>query len=842
MEQEQGTAPSPRWRRWLLVLLIGVTAFIVALRSALPLALEWGIAYGIERETSLPTQIENVDLWLLRGAIAIEGPAIARRPGQTSDSDDSTTALLSWQRLYVDVEWTDLFQGRVHLQELALDGPRVRLETAPVGGVDLGFLEAIAKPEVEAELEVELSEAPTEPWPIRLDALVLRDVRADVFDSAADATPVEFTLAELSVENLTFEDGTLSMSDFGIREPRLRAARDFAQSASGAGGSAPDEEETSPGAEPEDGLRYRVEHLELEGAGLTLLVNDRSLEIGIGIGADEVTLRGGPFPILVRVDVGDGVVELEGSLGLIPLVYDGRLHWTDLPVPLGVLAANPAMVSWIRSCRAQGQLDISLRTEPGPDGEPAALRVTGKASADDLEIANPEDDEEVVLAWKQLSVGLREAVVPLAGDPSDPIRIDLANVRLLEPRVLYTSPAESLAALAGDAATEGEAPEEGSADDAVAVELGVDLVEVVDGDVRYVDRAVGYRGRVRDLDAALEGLRWPALALESARLTARPPKGKALSLSGSLAGRSGVLELQLDQLALPPLNPFSEPAGYRLSSGTVSLRTELGSDETHLEASNTIELQNLGVDALDADDFRAQFGMPLDLMVALLRDTTNKISLSVPLTVALQGGTTRVGLRSALQSALRQALVGAVSSPLKMGGFALGVVGLGGAASESLASLPGNATPADGQEDQLDAAVTLLAARPALGLVLRGRSGRVDVPYLAEQTLIERLSAGGDLPELEGAGLLARRRVANALRERGRGEPGALEEQDRALLARYAATVEVPEARLAALAQRRAETVREALLAEDVEEDRLSVGEAAASGDPGVLLELQSAR
>jgi hypothetical protein len=839
MEPQRSEARPPRWRRWLLVVLGGIATLTLALRGALPPALEWGIEYAIQRETGLRARVENVDLWLLRGAIAIEGPAIARTPGGISDPDvDPATALLSWRRLYLDLDWADLVRRRVHLQELVLDGPRLRLEQTPAGGIEMAFLEGLPEPKP----EVEPTQAPSEPWPVRVDALVLSDVRADVVDPSASRAPVEFALAELSLEDLVFEDGALSLSAFWIREPRLRVAREFAQGMAGAGSGAPEEEAASPRDAPEDGLRYRVEHLELEQAGVTLLVGDRALDVAASFAADAVTLRGGAFPIRAQVDVEDGAVELEGTLGLIPLVFQGRVRWTDLPVPLAVLAANPAIVSWIRSCRAHGELEIELRTEPGPGDEPAALRARGTVSADALELANPEGDEEVVLAWKQLSIVLREALVPLAGEGGEPIRVALEKVQLVEPRVLYTSPADSLAALLeGSAASEGEVPaaEKASGEDApLPFELHADLVEVIDGDARFVDRAVDYRGRVRDIDIVLEGLRWPAMRLASARVTARPPKGKRLSLSGSLEGRSGALELELEKLALPPLNAYSEPAGYRLSSGDVSLRTKLSANDTALDARNTIELHQLGVESLHPGDFRSAFGMPLDLTLALLRDPAGKISLSVP--VRIEEGATRVGLRGALQSALRQALVGAAAAPLKMGGFALSGLGVGGAAAELLTSVPGLADLAEGQEDRLDAAVALLASRPSLGLELRGSSGPEDLPRLAEETLIERLSAGEDLPEIEGAGLLARRRVADALRARSQGEAGELEEQDQALLARYAATVDVPRAALAALARHRAETVRDALITEGVEAARLELDEAVESGNPGVLLELQS--
>ncbi len=205
--------------------------------------------------------------------------------------------------------------------------------------------------------------------------------------------------------------------------------------------------------------------------------------------------------------------------------------------------------------------------------------------------------------------------------------------------------------------------------------------------------------------------------------------------------------------------------------------------------------------------------------------------------MALAEGTTGIGVTSILQSALRQALVGATTSPLKMGGFALSALGVGGPAAEPLASAPGGVAWLEGEDDRIAASAALLAARPQLGLSLRGQSGPADEPTTAEAVLVETLGAGGDLPDLDGVGRLERRRIAGALRARARGEPGALGEEDTALLARYVASVEVPPARLEALAQRRAEAARDALVEAGVDVARLSL-EPPGAGEPGVLLEL----
>jgi GAF domain-containing protein len=113
---------------------------------------------------------------------------------------------------------------------------------------------------------------------------------------------------------------------------------------------------------------------------------------------------------------------------------------------------------------------------------------------------------------------------------------------------------------------------------------------------------------------------------------------------------------------------------------------------------------------------------------------------------------------------------------------------------------------------------------------------------LAEQILAERAAAGGDWPEVEGGGFLARRRLVGALEARSRGEVGELSPEDAALLDRTAAAVRIPAERMQALARQRAETARERIAAaREIDPRRLQVGEAAAEGDPAVLLEFAAA-
>jgi len=261
------------------------------------------------------------------------------------------------------------------------------------------------------------------------------------------------------------------------------------------------------------------------------------------------------------------------------------------------------------------------------------------------------------------------------------------------------------------------------------------------------------------------------------------------------------------------------------------------------DTKNSITLHKLDVSSRDPGDFEKRFGVPLDVALALLRDPGGNISLSIPVSVDAVGASTRVG--TIVAAALRQALVGALTSPLKMlGAVGSGVGGLlgGGGGIQPLASEPGAAEPNADQGERYQGVVKLLAERPELALRLRGRTGDADRPKVAEQMLIEAIETGQGLPALEdGAGFLARRRISRALSERGRGEEGSLDAEDQALLDRYVAATPVPDERLAALANARAEAVRRVAVDEHgVDAAHLLIGDPAPPGDPGIVLELAS--
>jgi hypothetical protein len=319
------------------------------------------------------------------------------------------------------------------------------------------------------------------------------------------------------------------------------------------------------------------------------------------------------------------------------------------------------------------------------------------------------------------------------------------------------------------------------------------------------------------------------------------PTASKLTIEGSLKpGNTGDFTVSLQELDLPTFSPYSmNMAGVSFEAGQVSLQTKLQTHGATMQVDNDIVIKKLGVSLRDPQSFQKEFGMPIDLVVALLSDPAGDIKLKIPVRMDEKGITVAAG--SVIASALRAAILGAVTSPLKLIGAGLGgkAGAAGGGGTLSIAPLkspPGSAELAPDAPARIDGFVKLLAQRPNMGLMLRGRTSVEDRPLVAEQILVERVQGGQGLPDLAGAGLFERRRISHVLSQRAKGKNVAVADKDRALFDRYIATVEIPEERLDTLAKSRAEKAKEMLAAKGVNPKNITLGNRETVGEAGVVI------
>jgi hypothetical protein len=495
-----------------------------------------------------------------------------------------------------------------------------------------------------------------------------------------------------------------------------------------------------------------------------------------------------------------------------------------------------------------------VRVEAGPQPEEAAgARLSGRFALRDLSLADPEE-QEVELGWRALEVDVGDAFVPLASGAT-PIRVALDRVRLEAPKLRYARPTPALDELLGAAPPADAAAEPASAAEAPApppepapggeasppggppLELRIGAFELSAGRAAFGDGtlAAPFEAELAELSVSARDLRWPGPGARTLQLRGVAPKSAPFSLRGSLDGARGELAFEIQRLDLPAFDAYAGNAGYHLARGEASLRSSLRIEPERYVTANDLLLHDLRLDSAEAGSFERQFGTSLDFALALLRDPSGDIRLPVPLAVERED--LRLGLGPLVLGALRAALVGVVSSPLKALGAALPRGGEAEVDAAAFAAAAGSAELAPEEKARVTALRKLLRSRPLLAVTLVGRAGPEDRPALAEALLRERAGTGAALPEVEGAGFFASRRVAEALRE---GTKDALAGEDAALLARMVAAAEVPAERYAALARARAEALRERLVAakRPVEPARVAIAEAFQEGAPGVALEL----
>jgi hypothetical protein len=865
---------SPRRVRKIWIVLATLVGVAILVRVALPYLIPWAVGWGAMRQAGLAAHLGNVDLWLLKGAIAVEDLRVAQGddPPPDGQTPDPETALLALDKAYLDFEWLDLFKGVLHVKEIDLERPRVKLQRLANGRIDpLGQgpgppgkrdepeTEPVPEPDPEAVVDPE-SEVAEEPeaaeeagWPMVVDRLAIRGVEFHILDKLDGEELAALDLQELDLEEVRVHGTAFGLGGLAVTRPTIRVKRNFALDPTG--GRSTEAPEGSSGAEdeaPTEGARtaFRVDDLDIKRAAFTLLVGEQTMNLALRVKADDVTLDpGATFPFSVGLEVEDGEVDVEGTAGALPPFFDGTVKWQNLPVPPLTLIARPAVQEghWVKSCRAAGDLKVLARLGViEGSGESPEVRASGTVQVSDVEISDP-SGEEIHVAWKSFDADLREVAIPM-GDAAatTPPRIAIGKVSFTEPSILYTQPSPALQELiAGarpeeDAATkeegaEEEAPSEEPASAGPRPEITVDRFELRGGDVRFNDNAVEppYRGVIEGLEVTAQGIDAMAPSADKVVVDAKLPGGARLDVDGKLGATDGDLRLDVKRMDLPTVNPYAAAAGVEVARGSLSLGADIQAKDAQWNIDSDVTLHHLRLDSEGSKSFVEKLDMPVDLILSVLRSPDGDIA--IPVTVAFEEGKAGVDVMEIVMGALRQALVGAATIPLK----ALGGVFAGGGSVdfEPLHALPGAVQPGEGTEHRVADLVNLLEARPGLAVKLTGLAGDEDRPFLAEAELADQIAAGGDLPELpdgEGAGLLERGRIKGALKKRAEGEPLSLSKGNQVHLRRYLAQVEVPDERYDELGRDRARAAQRAILrTERIDASRVELADPG-RGTPGV--------
>ena len=483
-------------------------------------------------------------------------------------------------------------------------------------------------------------------------------------------------------------------------------------------------------------------------------------------------------------------------------------------------------------------IQISLRDLGAPTGDAqgdasgAAFEIDASATATGLELESPHAGVAARIA--ELGLSGAAATLPVSGAPElvvEAIELNRPQIALTRRATTPADGAQSEAAPAGEDAAPTPQPR-----------ARVARFDLREGSVELTDEVVEPRSqsRIVGIQMAVREIEWPERTVGHFEYRSRGPAGAALHASGRL-GASSQIELALDSLGLSHFNPYAAPSGYQIDRGDAGLQGEVSLTGEQLEVDTKLVLDQLDLASGGGEGFEAEFGMPVGLAVALLKDPSGRISLPIGFTA--DRGELDTKLVPLVTATLRQALVGAVTLPLKA---VKGLVPGGGREADldlpMVAAAPGQIAPTPEASAEIAAVAELLVERPQLGLRVQGHAGPEDREPLARVLLAEQVQAGEALPEAVEVSFFARRRLRKALEEQGAQAHEVLAEEDRALLDEVVAAVEVPPDRYRALAEARGAALRDALVTEyGVEAERIELAQVGSAQAPGAQPELVAA-
>lgn len=499
----------------------------------------------------------------------------------------------------------------------------------------------------------------------------------------------------------------------------------------------------------------------------------RSLTVGV----DELHVTG----LLAQPGPNQGDLRFKGKISAV----DSRVLAPGAKDPAAIVKTIDLTVDEIN-----GPALLAQAAAEGQGAAPRNITVRGKLSLVEPRAvaANP---KEFSAAVKSIDVAFDEVLVPSPRDPKPgPLRVRLGDVRIAQPNLRVTRTKAGIVLPQLAAATASPSPPPAPAPSPVAaapaaspsIDLSIALFQLSQGRIAFADRAVKpfYSGVISALDIELKGVHFPELAASNVRVDATvAPSGK-IKVTGSMGPSGGTIYLKVDDMALSPFNPYATAySSYSIADGSVTVGTKASFAPGGYKAHTSILLHQFDVSGAEGDSlFQQNFGVPLSVALALLRDMSGNITLDVPLEADQEG--MRVGVGTIVAGALRSALLGTLTSPLKLIGMALPGGKEQAAAPPQIAFRAGRAEPAPESETQIKQLATFISSRPGISVTLEPIPSTRDVRWLREHALLEELGKPqGILGAVKNIGQGGKReRISKALAAREKDDAGELGDDD----------------------------------------------------------------
>ncbi|VBB45528.1 conserved hypothetical protein [uncultured Desulfatiglans sp.] len=599
-----------------------------------------------------------------------------------------------------------------------------------------------------------------------------------------------FDLAERAV---TIEQVVLQNGASGVvleKEGGVNWAR-----AAGSRKTGPEVEDAPPAAVEGDAAApswaLMVQSLKLQ--GFDVEVQDKTLPAPVRLGLSGIDLQlenvSNDDAVPIRFDLGAGVatggrLEARGEL----LAAAGSVT-SDLEVAeLELTPFQPYVEQVLRARISSGRAGVKGSLQYGVKGADAKISFKGSSEVSHF-LLEGQRGEERLLAWD----GLRVSDIDLALEPD---RLAVKEVSLFNPSgkfVIYedksTNIAELMVGAEGPAEESAPAPQESGAGEGFP--FRVDRVRLQGGTLAFADLSLKPRfsALIHELDGLVTGISSARESEAAIELSGRVDEYGTVKIGGTIMPASPKtsthVTLDFKNVSMSNLTPYSATfAGYRIQSGKLSLDLEYAIEESRLEGENQVVIDQL-ILGKRVEDSEAP-SLPLELALALLKDSRGRIDLGLPVRGDLDDPEFSYG--HLIWKAFVNVITKAATAPFRLLGNLIG------AKEEDLDKVlfaAGSSTVPPPELEKLVHLAEALAQRPQLALEIQGAyDPAVDGRAIKEAMLRREMAAEsgivlkpGEEPgpvvfhEREVQGALERRFLLHHTKEDLRGLEEAFEEE-----------------------------------------------------------------
>ena len=281
---------------------------------------------------------------------------------------------------------------------------------------------------------------------------------------------------------------------------------------------------------------------------------------------------------------------------------------------------------------------------------------------------------------------------------------------------------------------------------AANVSIQIDRATIIGGQLYFEDHTVTPPQTVywQDVRVNLSRAGYPTLLPATFAGSAYNEDGAPVEFKGTTErkGEQSIIRVQgkVEKMSLPRFNSYLEPGlGYRVKKGTVSATWDLVLPGDRVQANMTVTLHDINLGGKQqVSELEQQVGLPLVLVIALLKDLNGDINLQLP----VNGRVNEPGFqwRGTIIRAVRDVIIGAVASPLKLlGALFKGKDKLEGFTLEPIRFTPGTRQIAEASKGQLSRLAFFLTQRPKLDLRFSGITGPDDLELLRDQMILNQV-------------------------------------------------------------------------------------------------------